>query len=341
MKQLSPSVRALRHGVAVSELDHVIAVRVSGTDAFDAMDRLCPRDLFLHDGQVFQTLFLHENGLPFADVLVGADDEDFLVFAEGPGRAALVDWMRGHTAGLDYAIDDLGPDCTHLTVHGPYAWQLLADLLGPEVVGLPYLTFFETELGLCLRTGKTGEFGYELLVPPAQIETLRARLEALRAPYDLATVDLADLDVCAMENWFFNIRSPAQAALNPLELQLRWRLSRNKEFVGSAALQAVELTARVTSVTSAVALAAGAEIALDGRRVGRVVDGVWSESRGDWVGLALIELAVAHPGLHMVCEGAPVTTVSAPFLRNRSLFVNPQQHRYATRAEDAFPEVGA
>ncbi|MCP5067184.1 MAG: hypothetical protein GY946_11515, partial [bacterium] len=82
--------------------------------------------------------------------------------------------------------------------------------------------FFGEEDCYCFRAGKTGEYGYDLLVPHAQYDPLHDKLQDIGRAFDMQPVGLAALDQCALENWFFNIRREGQLGLTPLELQ-RWR----------------------------------------------------------------------------------------------------------------------
>jgi hypothetical protein len=50
------------------------------------------------------------------------------------------------------------------------------------------------------------------------------------------------------------------------------------------------------------------------------------------VGLALLDLDHAHPGFTWQTPTGPATTVSAPLVTNRSLFVRPQRHAWADEA---------
>jgi hypothetical protein len=58
------------------------------------------------------------------------------------------------------------------------------------------------------------------------------------------------------------------------------------------------------------------------------------------VALCLLDLALSAPGVDLQAEGgASLATVSPPVLANRSLFVNPQRHAWATRDRDQFPTL--
>jgi glycine cleavage system aminomethyltransferase T len=336
---------AIRQSVAISRPEHITVVRVAGEAAFAALDRVLPRELYLRDGQILHTLLLAEDATPLCDLMVCRTDEAYLLVAEGMSGAGVVEHVRSH-APPGAALDVRSLDETHglVSVDGPYAWELLAEALGPDVIGLPYLGLFPLPDFTCLRSGKTGEYGYLLLGERAQLPGLWARLCERGAALDVAEASLAALDQCALENAFFNIRREGSLGLGPLELQLQWRVSYQKDFAGTEALRlrrARGATARLTAMVSAAPLAAGDALGMEGRAVGKVVNAGHSSTRGDFVGLGLIDLGFAHPGLTLRVGNGPATarTVSTPVINNRSLYVHPQRHSYRTREQHAFPPV--
>jgi len=345
---LEREVNAIRSSVALSTLGHVAQVRLSGAGAFDTLDRLCSAELFLRDGQLLHSLLLSEDGRPFADIYVGRDDEELVLLSEGPSAEQLLAHLRSHApAGAQVEFRDLSSTHELLGLNGPYAWELLGELEGPETIGLPYLAFFHLEGGTCFRAGKTGEYGYTLSVPRDTAPATRERLEELGASYDLATAGLAALDHCALENWFFNIRREGLARVTPVELQLQWRVSAHKQYLGSAAVEARRAEGakqRLTCLCAAAAFEAGDPVLCGEQRIGQVANAAFSFARQDWVGLAFLDWAYAHSGIDryaVVHQGrpVPVRTMSPPVLNNRSLYVDPQRHSYRTRAEVVVPPL--
>lgn len=339
-------VDVIRTSVGVSRLDHVAIARLAGDGAWDAVDRIFTRDLHIRDGQLSHGLLLNRDGTIFADAYLGCDDEELFLLVEGPGDEALAAYLAAAMEGVDdVSLDMESTRHTIVAMDGPYAWELLSRLVGPEVIGLPYMTFFRTGGHLCYRAGKTGEFGYRLVTPRDEAEELRARLLELGEPLDAAPVGLQALDQCALENWFFNIRREGARAAGPIEMQLQWRVSYRKPFVGSEALAARRrdgVHTRLTGLIGEGALAAGDAIRFGDREIGVVANAGYAPLRSDWVGMALLDLAWAWPGIGplQIGEGEVLArTVAPPFLRNRSLYVNPQIHAYATRNEDAFPPI--
>lgn len=345
---MSPeALRALRESVALSDKDHLGVIAVEGPGAFDALDRLVSGDLFVQTGRMRHTLLLREDGTPLADVYVCARDDDFLLLAEGPPGPELIEHLEARRPPGVTASFRLLDDRAVLGLDGPYSWELAATVLGPDVMALPYLTSCELDGVSCFRAGKTGEYGFDLILPRADVAAWRERLVEAGRPFDLARAELEDLDHCALENFFFNVRREGRTGATPLELQLQWRVSRRKEFVGSDALAARRadgVRERLVCLAGAGPISVGDTLEHEGRAVGRVVNAGWSAPRGEWIANALVSRELAHSGvdgfgLAGAARRAPLRTVSPPVLDNRSLYVHPQRHGYLTRGDVRWPAI--
>lgn len=232
----------------------------------------------------------------------------------------------------------------------PVAWELTSALLGPEVLGAPYLSFLQLQGITCFRAGKTGEFGYFFLVPNTIAPATWQRLLDRGTAFDLVEADLATLDQCALENWHFFMRALASAPqqdVTPIELQLQWRVDYDKDFEGAEALREHRKKGAARRLTCFVApglVKAGDPVRYGDTEVGSVLVAGWSTTRGDAVGWAFVDLKIAWPGIRAFhVESAtgpvPIETRSPPLLDNRSLFVDPHRHRYQDRAEANLPPL--
>jgi aminomethyltransferase len=357
---LQDELDALRSAAGYTRLDHVAVLRVEGPDAFAVLDLVSTRHLFLRETQLCHTLFLREDASVFADAFVALGEDAFYVLAEGPSEAELLLYLQtARAARLPAARVELtGLANSHALfgVDGPYAWEVMAALLGPTVLGMPYLTLMHVDAGLCLRAGKTGEYGYLMLAPVEHAAAVSARLLDAGAPLGLRELSLAALDHCALENWHFSMRTLRDTTLaqplTPLELQLQWRVGWDRAFVGAEALRArraQQLRApssalRTVCVTAEHELEAGQGVRLGELPVGELLAAAWSLTRGQWVGIALVPRALAHPHLSVlsaVTGSGPVAlrTQAPPLLDNRSLHVDPHRHSHRTREHDAFPPL--
>jgi glycine cleavage system aminomethyltransferase T len=339
---LEREVLALRTAVTLAAGDHIACVRVRSGGAADALDRVSPRALFARPGKMSHTLLLDDDARPIADVYLCCDEDDFFVLAEGMSAAAVIEHVRGRAGGLDVELDDLSHSHAMVTLNGPYAWELLGELTTPDVIGLPYLGFFHADAFTCFRGGKTGEYGYDLLVERDHLAGLRDHIGTLGRRFELAEISLAALETAQLENLFWNPRRDSAPGLTPIELQLQWRVSYDREFPGSAALHRRRQTAhrRAVLLCADRELPADARVVADGRDIGGVLHAGASPTRGDWLAIAIVERALAHAGLGgFTVGGVPARTLSAPAIDNRSLLVDPQRHSFATRDTDRFPPL--
>jgi aminomethyltransferase len=321
-------------------------VRIRGSGAHDLLDRVSPRELFVRPGQMLHTVLLDDAALPLADVYLACDEDTYLVIAEGMTGPALVDYLAPHARGLDAALEDTGTSHAFLCLGGPYAWEVVSELTSPDVIGLPYLGFFHDPRFTCFRAGKTGEYGYDLWIERERLGAVRARIAEVGRGFDLAEISAEALAVAGLENWFWNPRRDVRPNLTPIELQLQWRVSYHRAFPGSAALAARRKDVRQRIVLAAAAgeLVDDAAITWGERVVGSVLHAAWSPTREDWLAVALLDRPIAHAGLTGLVAHTPggavaVRTISAPAIINRSLYVDPQRHSYATRHTDAFPPL--
>jgi glycine cleavage system aminomethyltransferase T len=335
---LAAEVGALRSSAGLTRADHILVVRVDGADALDFLQTASTQSPYVREGRVRHTLLLRDDASVFADAFIVKAEEAFLVIAEGPTEAELIAWLealRDRTPGKQVTIQGTSEVFAVLGIDGPYAWEVIAGLLGPVALGLPYLALLRKEDILCMRAGKTGEYGYLLLVPkPAAAET-EAKLLEMGRPLDLMLVTREALDVCALENWHFSMRnfraSPLATPLTPIELQLQWRVVYTREFVGVEALRARRTEgpkARVTCFTAQGPVVVGQHLLLGERDVGEVLAVCESPTLGLTVGSALIEIKLAHPHLTL---SPGVRTVTASLVDNLSLRVQPHKDAYATR----------
>ncbi len=341
--------RALRHHVGISRSTQTLPVRVSGADAFAVLEYLSASDLTVRDGRMLHTLILHPDGTPAADLFVCADDEEALLLVEGMPFAELhaltqSEETRGHAEGLcgDLGIEDLSETHAVLGVDGPYAFELMSEVLGMDVLGLPYASFFAVPGGYCFRSGKTGEYGYLLLLEHSAAEHQWRALGAALPRFSGAEVSLDDLDLASLENGFYSLRHAPASSLRPSELQLSWRASRRKAFRGAEALLE-KPTHRVSHFISPGFIAPGTPVSLEDEPVGRVHACALSHELGAHIGLVLLRADVAHPGLVLSAGGQgeshALATTSVPWLQNKSLYVNPRESRYAAREELRSPAL--
>jgi aminomethyltransferase len=189
-----------------------------------------------------------------------------------------------------------------------------------------------------VRAGKTGEYGYDLVVRRDAADDVWTSIVREGATFEAREVGADALSICRFENWFFD---PAHVPedVTPLELQLGWRLDPSRDWVGRDAVDARRaegVKRRLTCMLAPSEVAAGDAVLLSGERIGTVTRAERSEVRDEWVVAALLDVAYAHGGIdrYRVGEaGVPVRTVAPPLIDNHSVHVDPRRHTWQTRDE--------
>lgn len=336
---------AIRNSVALEEETGLKCLLISGKDAFKLLDQICPCNVFLQNGQMKHTLLLDENAVPFADVYICRNREDAYLLGYWTSSLHLIEWMKQQGGSLpDFSVIDLNESNFFLTLNGPYAWELCANAVGPEILGMPYLSMMLQKPGIVFRAGITGEYGYHLMIPTAKKKEWTEIIMSNGEPFNLVVSDSAARSQCALENFFFDLNREGQYNLTPPELQLQWRLSRQKtEYPGARSMQKIRdkgwdrrLLCFVTKEPAGVNDA----VFYEDESVGQVISIGYSPVRNEFVGKALIRQPYWHARLNcFTVNNRQLETMSAPVIDNRSIHVNMNLDSYFTRNESEHGSV--
>ena len=206
-------------------------------DGLDFLDSILSADILkLRYGKIANTILADENGKVVADVFVADIDDKLIVIAE--------EAEKGSTSPLcseNSAATDITNSHVLLSVDGVFAWKIAKDIFGSDILNLPFLAVekydFEGEDVYLLRSGKTGEYGYQFLAPNSIAEKLADKIiESLNANNGM----LCGFDAhqsARLEGNFFNIHAEGKNLGCPLELGLQWTIDFEKEsFIGSEAI---------------------------------------------------------------------------------------------------------
>lgn len=339
-EELFKGYRAIRNSVALEDETDLRCLLIRGSEAFKVLDQICPCNVYLQNGQMKHTLFLDENAVPFADVYICRHRQDAYLLGYWTSSVNLTDWMnRHHGLFSDFSITDLNESYCFLTLNGPYAWEFCANAVGPEILGMPYLSMMPLKSGMIFRAGITGEYGYHLMVPAEQKTAWTEMLVNAGVPFDLAVTGSAARAQCSLENFFFDLNREGQYGLTPPELQLQWRLSGQKTvYPGSGAMQNLREKGwdkRLTCFITNKPVGVNDEVVYENESVGQVLSVGYSPVRKEYVGKAWIRKPFWHAGLSCFrVNGLDIETISAPAIDNLSIHVNPNLDSYFNRKVD-------
>ena len=247
------------------DTSHMAAVKITGSDAHNLLQRCFTRDLnaaSVTPGKCLYGAYLKENGSVIDDAIVyQSDREHYLTVVNAGMGGAIAAHLNEQKGAGNVEISDLTDKLGKLDIQGPMAAKILKEILAePEKVfrNMPYFSFkghFDPAFPqadavrlkdgkriLLSRTGYTGEFGFEIFIDSEHFVRLweiiydkgknfgitacgLAARDSLRAG---AVLPLSHQDI---GNWLF-IRHPWEFAL-PYNAEKSWF---TKTFIGDKAL---------------------------------------------------------------------------------------------------------
>ena len=327
---------AIRGTAALIDVTPLFKYRVRGPDAAALLDRIVTRNVDRCSvGQVLYTPWCDPAGKVIDDgTVTRLSDDRFRMTSAHPNLR----WLHQNAVGLDVEIQDETEETAALSLQGPSARQILAQLADTDVTGLRFFRATPARLGgipvTVTRTGYTGDLGYEIWVANERAESLWDLLVATGAPYGILPTGLLAMDVARIEAGLLLIDvdyvSARRAMIepqksSPFELNLGWTVAREKgPFVGRRALDAERergspWALRGLSVDWDSLEALFAEVGLppqlpttawrtstpvydDGKQVGYATSGCWSPLLKRYVALAHLESSHSEPGTELALE---------------------------------------
>ena len=149
---------AVRETVGITDFSFMQKFRFPEESGLDHLDALVAGNVAkVRFGRVLHTFLPDENGMILADCYIANNDEEYIVLCESIADDTVIRnrFLDGDGHG--------GEDCTEshivLGIDGFKAWEVVRQLFGADILGLPYLSierylFNDTPIRL-FRSGKT------------------------------------------------------------------------------------------------------------------------------------------------------------------------------------------
>lgn len=292
---------AIRTGVGLWDLFSTCKYEVTGRDATRLIQRRFTNDVgTMGSGTVRYGAFVNADGSMMDDgnVYRFSDDRFWVMI----NTADLEDWFRETARDLEAVIAHRTEQLPMISVQGPGSRDLLRGLTDATIDDLDYFRFWPEPVSVAgarltlLRTGFSGELGYELVTDPGTVLSVwEALVEAGGVPFGLEAVDLArteaGLVIIAVDY------QPGE--ISPLDLSMDRFIKAGTECVGSTALaeRGANPPKRFVGlrIEGDAAPDYGAAVTKGGREVGTVTSPALSPRLGA-IGLAIVDADAASEG---------------------------------------------
>lgn len=342
--------KAVRENALLVDYSHMAIVSVTGEDAWILVNHIASADIsIVRDEQGIYSLVLNDDGTILGDIYVLCAMDGYYILSENISVARIIEVLK--FAAEKY--DDLGiqenPEIKSMEddnwgaimLEGPYSWELMSEIYGYDIIGLPYCEYMNTEDDLIVfRCGKHGEFAYQVIGPQSLLVELWVKLQKIGVKYLLKTGGLDYQRIVRVENPGWDQSIYAEYSTNPVELQLQWAIQYDKEdFIGKAAVELMSAQSAARKVVGIVpcvncaSLSKDDKILVNGQTVGFIINAVYSPAAQSWIALAFINTPYALSDIDgYIIKTAhgdiAAKTKTLPFIYNFSLLVNPTTHSY-------------
>ncbi|ESN05642.1 aminomethyltransferase family protein [Klebsiella oxytoca] len=342
--------KAVRENALLVDYSHMAIVSVTGEDAWILVNHIASADIsIVRDEQGIYSLVLNDDGTILGDMYVLCAMDGYYILSENISVARIIEVLK--FAAEKY--DDLGiqenPEIKSMEddnwgaimLEGPYSWELMSEIYGYDIIGLPYCEYMNTEDDLIVfRCGKHGEFAYQVISPQSLLVELWVKLQKIGVKYLLKTGGLDYQRIVRVENPGWDQSIYAEYSTNPVELQLQWAIQYDKEdFIGKAAVELMSAQSAARKVVgivpcvNCVSLSKDDKILVNGQTVGFIINAVYSPAAQSWIALAFINTPYALSDIDgYIIKTAhgdiAAKTKTLPFIYNFSLLVNPTTHSY-------------
>lgn len=316
-----------RQAAGLFDVSHMGQLRLVGRGAAAALESLMPVDVIdLPVGKQRYGLLLHETG----GIL-----DDLMLFNKGLGEMFAI--VNGACKVADFAHIEaqIGRHCqvlpqpeqALLALQGPLAGAALARL-APDTAALVFMSGGDFTVAGCdcfvTRSGYTGEDGFEISVPAAQVETLA---RALLAQPEVKPVGLGARNSLRLEAGLCLYGNDMDITTTPPEAALTWAIPKVRRTGGARAggfpgadLVLAQIDNPALLTRKRVALRATERVPvrgpatlenMDGQHIGQVTSGLLSPSLNQPIAMGYVQPDYAAVGteLFALVRGKPVPMV--------------------------------
>ena len=337
--------QALNEAVTLWDVGVERTVAVCGPDADLLIDRLTCRDLTkcaVKQGK-YMIVTAPDGGIVNDPVLLHVEDNEWwMQLADSDAGLYALGVLAASGLNAEVTLPDVHP----LQVQGPLAAKTLEKLVGSAIYDIRYYWCERFEIDdipvVISRTGWTAVPGFEVnLLDGSRGDDLSNAI--MSAGEEFAIRPIAPSEARRIEAGIFNYGSDITLTDTPFHVMGLERLveEQSQDYIGKDALERLrrdgvdrklvgvewtgqELRAEMSRTWDAF---------VDGAKVGRLTDAVWSPGLGKNIGYAWVSIGLAEPGTRLDVETETgehivATTASIPF-------VDPRKERPAGSLEKA------
>lgn len=318
--------KAVREGAGMFDVSHMARLWFRGERVVEFLEWITTNDVVtLTDGRGQYSMLPNPMGGVVDDIIVyRVADGVFRMVVNAANHEKDAAWIRSQNR-FDVAMADDTDETVMIAVQGPRATDILTSIAndGAALMAAPAFGIVETAVSgvpcFCMRSGYTGEDGYELVCPAERgIELWNALAAAGVAPCGLGARDLLRVEA-GLPLYGHELGDDT----NPISAGLGWVVGKQKSFIGSEPINAARAAGTATKLQG-VRLEGkrlpmpGMKVFVEGREVGEVTSGVYSPILESGIAFAFVasEIKLGTPAtVEIRGKHEPATIVSKRFYK--------------------------
>ena len=293
------------------DVSHMGQVIVTGEGADIALEKLLPGDITgLKVGALRYSMLLDDMGGILDDLMVTRREDDLYVVVNGAVKHADIAHLKRHLpAGIQVTYRD---DLALLALQGPKAVDVI-ERLAPGVSALSFMRAGAFEVAgvpaWISRSGYTGEDGFEISVPAADVEKVA---RALLADAEVKPIGLGARDSLRLEAGLPLYGHDLTPETTPVEANLSFAISKRRKTEGGfpgaervlkQLLDGAERKRIGLKIEGRQPVREGARvIAADGTHVGSVTSGGHGPALNAPIAMAYVPTALSADGTKLQVE---------------------------------------
>ena len=310
---------AVRENAGVFDISHMGIFKLKGETAFELLQYLSCNELEkAKKNTMVYTMLLNEKGTILDDVMIGSvTNHQFLLIVNAANKSKIAKWIKKHQK-QSATVEDQNKDHCFLAVQGPKAVEKLKEILNAPIqkierFGVGTILVNDHDITL-LRTGYTGEEGFECIVPNGYAEEFWQKcIES-----EITPCGLGARDTLRIEKGLPLYGQELSESINPLMTRYPWVVKWDHDYIGKEAL--LQKKENPTKKTIGFQLL-GRQIPRFNQAVkqgGVVTSGTLSPSLNEPIGMAIVDQELAHSkeNIHIDIRGNWVEAkqVNVPFI---------------------------
>jgi len=314
---------AVRSAVGAFDVSHMGEIETTGPGALELLMLLCTNDVArVPIGGAQYSLLCREDGGVLDDVFsYRLEAERYLTVTNAANHERDLAWFRSHAGGFDAQVIDRAADYAMIAVQGPLAREVVQAIASaplPERMTIGARTINGAE-ALVAATGYTGEDGFEIIVPEAQVIALWNKLKSA----GVAPAGLGARDTLRLEAGMNLYGQDMDETITPWEANLGWTvaLDEGRNFIGRGVLEKQKADGGHRVMVGLVMDDKG--VLRHGQRVvtpngdGEILSGSFSPTLGKSIAFARVPAGTSGT-LQADIRGklVPVRVVKYPFVRD-------------------------